>query len=193
VRSIAITLLAVLVSLPAVATAGFQDRASYLSGRAAFAFAWSRNTRQTMSGGGIEAAYERMFGGGEYTVGLSASFATVSENLGTSSNPASVDYYTIPVLVSGRWFLSDESASVVPYAGAGAGLHVSWASAASSSIADTQGRLGLAGKVSLGGAWFVSESLFIDLNYTLLFLTRSPYDNGLANLIQAGIGARVGN
>lgn len=185
------TLVVASVLFASSASAGLERDDSMLSLHGGYAFAWADEVAGSVTGWTANGWYERMAFNGDYALGVWAGYMTIGWGQESSNNPVEANFASVPAVITLKYFLGDSESSAVGYGGGGLGLHYSHFNGATNDFASDESRVGIAGTLHLGGMFFMGEKLFLDANYTLLWLTNTFYSKNFANTINVGIGLRL--
>ncbi len=182
--------LALSLAVTPLATAGQDVGDNLLTISGGGAFAWSEATQEFVGGWAATGSFDRV--GSQYMVGLWAGVFEIQAS-GGGSDPYEASFSSIPILANIKYVFGDPQGKVVGYVGGGIGLHFSKFKGLSSTLEPDESRVGLVFGVPLGANFYVSDSVLLNAQLNVLWMSNTAYQSNIANVLTVGIGFKLGN
>ncbi len=184
------TALAVLLLPAGSSLAQFQLDSGYLTFNAAYTASKLKDYDKTLDGGAAVVTYEMTLGGQPVSFGFSVGHQAGEENFTYEGEEARAEFTSWPVALTGRYFFG--SHRVVPYIGLGMGVSFSTLEVQVGNEFKALSNTNISLGVPLGAYIFLSQHVYINLNYTPYWVD-SQFIDGLTHIGTLGLGFQFPN
>lgn len=169
-----------------MATLG-QTKSFILTG--GWAVALPNNSDAAVNGFKIGGQWEKSVIQEHWGMGFEADYLNFKQN-GSKTAANSVNkYWSLPVTFYGKYLIGNDK--LQGYAKAGAGFQYSHISSETPNLYLSDHDFGLALTTGAGVYYTLTEYLYLNLDYELLYLSNSSYNGGMINSVSLGIGFRM--
>jgi outer membrane protein W len=186
----------VIFALPAPAPAQIAEDTGLLTANLGWALSKNGTTGNNINGSALNFTYDRFDVDERLTLGINFSVLYLQDEVSdTMGNTRSVNIRSVPVYLSGKYWIGPPQGKWFGYFGLGIGVQLSTeevSTTGSNPDYTRDQRSGLALAVPLGVTFFVSDNVLINAIYQLNVMSGSYFDNRVAHLFALGIGFRVG-
>jgi hypothetical protein len=144
-----------------------------------------------IDGNTFSLSYEKTDFEGVWSLGFALAYSKMSAD-SVTANGQSLDrlnklgYEVLPISVFCKAMFGSEKLRA--YVGAGLGIHFSNITYFTNNVQVTAFESGILLSGLAGGYFFISESVFLNANYSLNWMNNSYYENSMAHNINLGLG-----
>ena len=170
--------------------AQFQLDSGYLTFNAAYTSAKLKDYNKTIDGGAAGVAYEMTLGGQPVSFGFSVGYQAGEEGFTYEGEQARAEFTSWPVALTGRYFFGRDR--IVLYIGLGMGVSFSSLEVTVGDEFKALSNTNISLGVPLGAYIFLSQRVYINLNYTPYWVDSQLLD-GLTHIGTLGLGFQFPN
>jgi hypothetical protein len=160
----------------------------------AYVFGTGAATGESIDGGGINLAYEKLDWNKPMSFGFSIGYTSATGDSGVAASRVKTSTNSVPLYLGGKYWLGQNKFQF--YVGAALGVYFSWLKTEfveTGESSDSVGATGFGMGVPIGAAVSIGETVVINGNYTLNWMWSNDFfDNDLLHAFNIGLGFRLG-